>query len=270
MENEELTGGDVRRRTYTVLRWPRSSVSGGTPPTRSAGAARSGPFGSVAGCWYPCRHRRAVEGRRLMVSPNQDVRIWNVQDRRKSAEYHSRPWVVRWRVGPWRFQRAFRTRNEADHLRSELLVAQRNGVTFDSSIGEPSLWRVTGEVSIHDWVRRWLGESGTNGSPGPVKGTVEEMSRFVPLVVKPAAADPPGNLRLYLKDALRPGAKPTIESSGGWTVGATPSGSSIDRSSPRSTGSLVLVSTVTSSHRLRRFGIARRLVRASVELWTWR
>jgi integrase len=142
-----------------------------------------------------------------MARPNLDVRIWKVQDRRNSPKYQSRPWVTRWRVGDRRFQRTFRTRAEADHLRSELLVAQRNGEAFDPSTGEPSSWRATGEVAAHDWVRRWIAEQWDEWQPRTRTGTVEEMSRFVPLLVKPSAPSPPADVRLYLKEALRPGAR---------------------------------------------------------------
>lgn len=141
-----------------------------------------------------------------MPRRTQDIRIWRVQDRRRALGYSQRPWIVRWRVENEEFQRPFRTRDEADHLRSELLVAQRNGEAFDTSTGEPSSWRATGDVLIHDWVRRWIGEQWDEWQPRTRKGTVEEMSRFVPLLVKPPAPEPPHDLRLYLKEALRPGA----------------------------------------------------------------
>ncbi len=141
-----------------------------------------------------------------MARPNQDVRIWNVQDRRGSSGYGHRPWAVRWRVATRSFQRTFRTRDEADHRRSELLIAQRNGERFDVATGEPSSWHSTGDVTVHGWVRRWLAEEWDEWSPRHRNGTVEEMSRFVPLLVQPAAPKPPADLRLYLKDALRPDA----------------------------------------------------------------
>jgi integrase len=137
--------------------------------------------------------------------PNSNVRIWNVQDRRKSPDYRLRPWVARWRVGERRFQRAFRTRAEADHLRSELLVAQRNGERFDSSTGQPSSWTAVGDVGCHEWVRRWLAEQWDEWQPRTRNSAVEEMSRFLPLLVKPEAPSEP-QLRRYLVDALRPSA----------------------------------------------------------------
>ena len=137
--------------------------------------------------------------------PNDDVRIWNVQDRRTSPQYRQRPWVVRWRVGERRFQRAFRTRSEADHLRSELLVAQRNGERFDTATGQPSSWTAVGDIGCHEWVRRWLAEQWDEWQPRTRNSAVEEMSRFLPLLVKPGAPAEP-ELRVYLVEALRPAA----------------------------------------------------------------
>jgi len=149
-----------------------------------------------------------------MARRNQEVRIFGVQDRRGAKGYKLRPWLTRWRVEGAHYQRSFRTRDEADHLRSELLLAQRNGELFDDSTGEPSSWHNAGEVPVHHWVRRWLAEQWDEWQPRTRRGTVEEMSRFVPLLVKPAAPEGP-ELRLYLKKALIPGA-PTIDRTERW------------------------------------------------------
>ena len=109
--------------------------------------------------------------------------------------------MVRWRVGERRFQRAFRTRAEADHLRSELLVAQRNGERFDTSTGQPSSWTAVGDVGCHEWVRRWLAEQWDEWQPRTRNSAVEEMSRFLPLLVKPAAPSEP---ELRVVPARRP------------------------------------------------------------------
>jgi len=103
-------------------------------------------------------------------------------------------------------QRTFRTRDEAEHFRAELLLAQRSGELFDTATGEPSSWGSVDVVLVHTWVRRWLSEQWEEWQPRTRNGTVEEMSRFVPLLMKQAAPDPPCDIRLYLKDALRPGA----------------------------------------------------------------
>lgn len=150
-----------------------------------------------------------------MARPGQHVRIWGVQDRRGSEKYRSRPWVARWRIESRRFQRTFRTRAEADHFRSELLVAQRNGEAFDSSTGEPSSWAASADVACHEWVRRYLAEQWDEWAPRTRTGAAEEMSRLVPLLIKPSAPPEPVRLRLYLKDALKPSA-PTNDRIEAW------------------------------------------------------
>jgi integrase len=142
-----------------------------------------------------------------MTTRQSEVQIRKLQDRRGALGYSQRPWVVRWRVGNSRFQRSYRTRPEADLLRSELLLAQRNGEAFDAATGEPSSWRAASEILVHGWVRRWLAEQWDEWQPRTRRGTVEEMSRFVPLLVKPTAPEPAADLRIYLKAALRPEAE---------------------------------------------------------------
>ena len=132
-----------------------------------------------------------------------DVVIWGVQDRRANTRY-ARPWIVRWKVVDKKFQRGFRTRQEADHYRSRLLVAQRDGLPFDSAGGEPLSWSVAAaDIGFHVWVRRWLGEQWPEWQPRTRDSAVQALSRFVPLVVTDKAPEPVG-LRQYLIKALRP------------------------------------------------------------------
>jgi hypothetical protein len=142
-----------------------------------------------------------------MLPSNLEVRVWGVQNRRQSKQYRNRPWVVRWRVGDRRLQRSFRTRAEADHLRSELLVAQRSGERFDPNSGWPASWTTTADLACHEWVRRWLAEQWDEWQPRTRTSAVEEMARFVPLLVVPDASTSP-ELRRYLAVSLRPGAEP--------------------------------------------------------------
>ena len=142
-----------------------------------------------------------------MNRPNQTVRVWKPQDRRGAKGYKHRPWVLRWTVDEAEFRRSFRTTRESDHFRSELLLAQRNREPFDLATGEPVSWHEDQALPCHTWVRRWLGEQWDEWQPRTRRGTVEEMSRFVPLLVRPTAPPPPADLRLYLKAALHPGAE---------------------------------------------------------------
>ena len=136
--------------------------------------------------------------------PVEEVKIWGVQDRRASNRF-ARPWIVRWKVNNKTFQRHHRTRSEADHYRSLLLVAQRSGERFDPSSGEPTSWSESdADCPMHEWARRWLAEQWSEWQPRTRTSAVEALSRFVPLVLRGDAPAPDNDLRPYLVKALRP------------------------------------------------------------------
>jgi integrase len=137
----------------------------------------------------------------------QDVRVFGIQDRRRRPGA-TRPWIVRWRVDGRHRARAWRTKAEADHHRSQLLMALRSGERFDAATGEPKSWlRDAGaDVQVHNWVRRWLAEQWPEWQPRTRASALEALARFVPLVRSVAAPPPPEGLRSYLLDALRPDA----------------------------------------------------------------
>ncbi len=66
-------------------------------------------------------------------------------------------------------------------------------------------------ITTHDWVRRWLAEQWDEWQPRTRKGAVEEMSRFVPHLMKPSAPKPPADVRLYLKGSLAPSSDQDIK-----------------------------------------------------------
>ncbi len=142
----------------------------------------------------------------MSSGPNSEVRIWSIVDRRGASGYKARPWVVRWKVDGNQFSRGHRTRSEADHFRSGLLAAQRNGERFDGTSGEPLSWAASGEIKIHDWVRRWVGEQWPEWQPRTRNSAVEALSRYVPLVVR-SGSPPADGLRIYLVRALRVGGE---------------------------------------------------------------
>lgn len=141
----------------------------------------------------------------MSTAPNAEIRIWGVLDRRGAKGHNRRPWVVRWKVDGTRFQRVHRTRGEADRFRSRLLTAQQLGERFDSGTGEPASWNVQELIPVNEWVRRWLSENWAEWQPRSRTSAIEEMSRFLPLMVRLEAPPIDRDLRLYLVDALRPG-----------------------------------------------------------------
>lgn len=132
--------------------------------------------------------------------------MWELQDRRDRAGV-TRPWVVRWKIDGSERSRAYATRSEADHVRSRLLTAHRDGELFDVGSGWPVSWleRVD-ERRLCEWVREWLAEQWPEWQPRTRRSAVEALSRFVPLVHLDGARPAPRDARVYLVDALVPDA----------------------------------------------------------------
>ena len=139
--------------------------------------------------------------------PIQDVRVWSIQNRTGHARTR-KPWLVRWVVDREEFSRSFRTKAEADRLRSRLLVAQQDGERFDRRTGEPESWApAASEMQVHAWARLWVAGEWADWAPRTRRSAVEALSRFLPLVCDPKAPTPPAGLRAYLREVLRPDAK---------------------------------------------------------------
>jgi integrase len=141
-----------------------------------------------------------------VARPIQDVRIWEIQDRRRRVNA-TMPWVVRWKVDGAERSRAFRTKAEADHVRSQLLVAARTGEQFDRPTGEPASWQTgSNDRRTDSWAREWLAEQWPEWQPRTRSSAIEALARFVPLVRRSNAPHPPEDLRTYLTRALSPDA----------------------------------------------------------------
>jgi integrase len=138
--------------------------------------------------------------------PVQDVRIGNLQDRR-GHERTRKPWLVRWTVDREPFSRPYRTKAEADRLRSRLLVAQQDGDRFDRRTGEPESWTpAASELQVCAWARLWVAGEWHDWAPRTRTSAVEALCRFLPLVCDPKAPAPPRGLRSYLRRTLPPDA----------------------------------------------------------------
>lgn len=138
-----------------------------------------------------------------MSRPVQQVDVFTIQDRR--AHGKARPFVVRWRIDGRDRTKAFRTRGEADRYRALLVNAVAKGERFGARSGEPESWVPdAGHVAVHAWVRRWLAEQWPEWQPRSQRSVVEAMCRFVPLVVRADAPEPPQAIRAHLKATLGP------------------------------------------------------------------
>ena len=71
--------------------------------------------------------------------------------------------------------------------------------------GEPLDWAPSpGDVTIYEWTRRWAAEQWDEWQPRSRASALEALSRFVPLVARELAPDPPLGLRQYVARALDP------------------------------------------------------------------
>lgn len=137
------------------------------------------------------------------MAPRQSIRVFGVQDRRSGGR--SKPWIVRWEVDGRRSSRSFKTRALADRYRSELIVAHDRGEAFDRDSGEPLAWApAPGEITVHEWARRWVAEQWPDWQPRTRASALEALSRFVPLAVADRAPAPPADIRRFIGDDLHP------------------------------------------------------------------
>lgn len=151
----------------------------------------------------------------LTGRPLADVAVFSVQ--RRSGDRNKRPWIARWSVNGRRRSRAFRTKAEADHYRSGLLVAQQSGERFDEGSGEPMSWRpLPDQVQAHEWARRWLAEQWNEWAPRTRASAVEALTRLLPLLVPPTAPSPPARLRAHLRAWLPPDGVEADEEAAVW------------------------------------------------------
>jgi integrase len=135
----------------------------------------------------------------------QDIRVFSIQDRSARPEA-KKPRVVRWRIDGRDFSQAFRTKAEADRLRSRLLVAQQHGEWFDPQDGRPESWSPRGaDAQLHVWARRWVAEQWPEWAPRTRNEDVYALSRLIPLTTRRGATPAPADLRRYLRDTLQPG-----------------------------------------------------------------
>jgi integrase len=139
----------------------------------------------------------------LTGRPLAGVSVLNVQ--RRTGERHKKPYITRWKLNGRAFSRSYRTKAEADRLRTALLVAVQSGEAFDDATGEPVSWQpLPDQMQAHEWARWWLAEQWPEWAPRTRISAVEALTRLVPLLVTANAPAPPATLRAHLASSLRP------------------------------------------------------------------
>jgi hypothetical protein len=124
---------------------------------------------------------------------------------KRAGECHKKPYITRWKVDGKAFSRSYRTKGEADRVRTALLLAVQSGEAFDQSTGEPMSWQPLPEqMQMHVWARQWLAEQWLEWAPRTRVSAVEALTRLLPLLVVSATAPPPATMRSHLAASLGP------------------------------------------------------------------
>lgn len=114
----------------------------------------------------------------------------------------SRRYRVKWRIDGRDKTRAFKTRAEAERLRSRLQVAAAGGEAFDLTTGFPTSWRArpAGPTwwTWWTWSAEWLALKWPRWSGHSRRSVVESLTVLTPLIAQ--GAPPPGDdLVLWLR-----------------------------------------------------------------------
>jgi integrase len=137
-----------------------------------------------------------------------------------------RRYRVKWRVGVGDRTRSFKTRAEAERFRAALLMAVRDGLSFDAASGVPSAWLAPDEgPTWWAWAREWVALRWPHWSGNSRRSAIENLAIFTEYLVRTEAPEAPPGLRAWLRnDGLPPGGEPAGDFTGWleqWSVPLT-------------------------------------------------
>ena len=139
----------------------------------------------------------------------QKVQIFSVQIFKKGTP--KQRYRVRWRVDGRGKTRSFKTKGEADRLRSQLMVAQSQGLRFDLATGYPVDWSRSDET-WWTWSSEWLALKWPQWAGHTRRSGVEALVAVTPHLTKRRASRPPEELRPWLLNVgYRPDLGPPSE-----------------------------------------------------------
>lgn len=126
----------------------------------------------------------------------QKVQIFSVNkvDRNGTVRY----WA-RWRIDGRNRTRSFKTKGEAERLRSRLIVAQADGLRFDLASGYPIDWHKS-TATWWSWSSEWLGLKWPQWAGNTRRSGAEALVAVTPSMVRPRAPKPPDGLKQWLLD----------------------------------------------------------------------
>ena len=138
---------------------------------------------------------------------SQEVQIYSIVVPKKGTPKEKRRYRVKWRIDGRDFSKQFKTKAEAERLRSRLQVAVTDGLEFNPSTGRPRDWERSTET-WWTWSTTWLGLMWPQWSGNSRRSGVESLVAITPHLAKPRAPAPPDGLRQWLLDV---GYRPNLD-----------------------------------------------------------
>ncbi len=121
----------------------------------------------------------------------QRVQVFSLGAPKPGTPKERRRYSVRWRVDGRDRMRSFRTKAEAERLRSQLQVEATAGTPFDLATGMPAPW-VRRSVTWWAWSREWLELKWPQWSGNSRRTGVESLVAFTTHLVHRSASPPEG------------------------------------------------------------------------------
>lgn len=143
------------------------------------------------------------------MAPEQKVQVFSLGLPKRATPASERRYRVKWAVDGRHKTRAFKTKEQAERLRSELMQAVRQGVRFDVETGEPVRWEQT-TATWWSWSTEWLAVKWPRWAGNTRKGAADTVVAMTPHLVRRGAPDPPDSLALWLASV---GVLPAIDDS---------------------------------------------------------
>lgn len=138
---------------------------------------------------------------------DQKVQVFSIGEPKKGTPREKRRYLVKWAVDGRHRTRSFKTKEQADRLRSQLQQAVRGGDRFDVETGEPVRWAQT-EETWWTWSRAWLGLKWPSLAGNSRRSMAESLVMVTPHLVRRRAPDPPAGMMRWLWSV---GFVPTVE-----------------------------------------------------------
>ena len=142
------------------------------------------------------------------MTPPQRVQVFAVGLPAPGVPKDRRRYRVKWRVDGRDKTRAFKTRAEADRMRSRIQIAVVEGEQFDPASGLPASWSAApAGPTWWSWSQEWLNLKWPQWSGHSRRTAVESLGVITPLMIRADAPAKPTDLADWLRHhGYRPGS----------------------------------------------------------------